>query len=63
MAYFPNGSAGIAFDEECESCKYGQVDRPIACPVWLVHQEYNYTQADKEPKGHGNIPVTGCEPS
>ena len=38
MAYFPNGSAGMCFDEQCNKCKYG--DGP--CPIAFVQMEYNY---------------------
>ena len=38
MAYFPNGTAGECFDEQCELCRYG--DKP--CPVYAVQLNYNY---------------------
>jgi len=38
MAYFPNGTAGMVFDEECSTCKYGQEP----CPIALVQIQYNY---------------------
>ena len=38
MAYFPNGSAGICFDDQCACCKYGE----LPCPIALVQMNYNY---------------------
>ena len=38
MAYFSNGSAGMVFDEECMSCKYGEVE----CPIAMTQTLYNY---------------------
>lgn len=38
MAYFSNGSEGMAFDEQCERCRFGDEPCPIAC-IQLV---YNY---------------------
>ena len=38
MAYFPNGSAGEVFAEQCGRCRYG--DQP--CPIWAVQYEHNY---------------------
>ena len=38
MAYFANGSEGMAFEEQCERCKLG--DEP--CPITWVQTEYNY---------------------
>jgi len=45
MAYFPNGSAGEAFDNQCGRCRFG--DGP--CPIYLVQNKYNYKAC--------NIPV------
>lgn len=51
MAYFPNGSAGAAFEEEfCSRCIHsdyregkdlGDHDNP-ACPVWMGHLLFAY---------------------
>ena len=38
MAYFPNGTAGMVFDEQCQKCRYGQEP----CPIALVQLTYNY---------------------
>ncbi len=38
MAYFSNGTEGMAFDEQCSRCKYGKEP----CPIALVQMEYNY---------------------
>jgi len=38
MAYFPNGTEGAVFDEQCSKCKYG--DKP--CPIAFAQMEYNY---------------------
>ncbi len=57
MAYFPNGSSGDVFDEQCADCPlgYGWNDprqgslfenerEPKPCPVALVQLEFNYKQ-------------------
>ncbi len=44
MAYFPNGTAGYAFDLQCEKCKYG--DDP--CPIAGVQFCYNYDAVNNE---------------
>lgn len=44
MAYFPNGTAGEVFDEQCCKCKYG--DKP--CPIALVQGMYNYDAVNNE---------------
>lgn len=38
MAYFPNGSAGKVFSEQCFRCRFG--DDP--CPIARVQLLYNY---------------------
>lgn len=38
MAYFPNGSAGEVFGEQCAKCKYGEAP----CPIAYVQFNYNY---------------------
>lgn len=40
MAYFSNGTEGMAFDEQCAKCKYGQEP----CPIAYVQMTYNYDQ-------------------
>ena len=44
MAYFANGSEGMAFDDECCLCKFGQ--RP--CPIQYVQMMYNYDAANNK---------------
>jgi len=44
MAYFPNGSAGMVFDEQCSICRYG--DKP--CPIAFVQMKYNYKACNDE---------------
>lgn len=41
MAYFPNGSSGEVFDQQCSDCKLAD-DAP--CPVLFVQMTYNYDQ-------------------
>lgn len=43
MAYFSNGTAGMALEEQCARCPWGQEP----CEVALVHYEFNYDQVDK----------------
>ena len=38
MAYFANGTEGMAFEDKCTTCKFG--DKP--CPIAWVQTEYNY---------------------
>ena len=38
MAYFANGSQGMAFNEQCDRC----VGREKACPIAFVQLEFNY---------------------
>lgn len=38
MAYFPNGTAGMCFDDQCQKCKYGEEP----CPIAWVQMTYNY---------------------
>ncbi len=40
MAYYSNGSEGMAFDDQCARCKYGK----SPCPIALVQIAYNYDQ-------------------
>lgn len=40
MAYFPNGSSGLLFDEQCARCRYG--DRPD-CPIYRAQYDHNYS--------------------
>ena len=44
MAYFPNGSAGEVFDNQCGRCRFGGG----ACPIWRVQYQYNYDACNNE---------------
>jgi hypothetical protein len=44
VAYFPNGSAGSVFDEQCGRCRYG--DGP--CPIWRVQHDHNYSACNNK---------------
>ena len=44
MAYFPNGTAGEVFDEQCCRCKHGQK----FCPVYFVQSTFNYDAINNE---------------
>jgi len=50
MAYFPNGTAGMMYEEEyCFQCIHENADR--GCSIMLLHNLYNYDQFDKGPRG------------
>ena len=38
MAYFSNGCEGEVFNHQCEQCKYGEDQ----CPIAFVQMDYNY---------------------
>lgn len=38
MAYFPNGTSGMCFDEQCAQCRFGDRD----CPIYAVQIRFNY---------------------
>lgn len=44
MAYFPNGTSGMVFEDQCSKCKYGKASCPIAVAQYL----YNYESANNE---------------
>lgn len=44
MAYFSNGTDGMAFDSQCGKCKYGM--KP--CPVAAMQLLWNYDQIGNE---------------
>ena len=46
MAYFPNGTAGMAFDNQCMACLHEDPD--IGCPIALIQGTYNYDQIGNE---------------
>lgn len=44
MAYFPNGTSGACFAEQCARCRYG--GKP--CPIAMVQMMYNYDACGNE---------------
>ncbi len=44
MAYFSNGSEGMAFDDSCAKCKFGM----SPCPVAAMQLLWNYDQVGNE---------------
>lgn len=44
MAYFPNGSSGMEFDEGCMDCLHEDPD--YGCPIAFIQMNYNYDQLD-----------------
>lgn len=44
MAYFPNGSSGECFDDQCAKCRFFE----MACPIAGVQMEFNYSACDNE---------------
>lgn len=44
MAYFPNGTSGECFGEQCARCRFG--DDP--CPIAWVQLAYNYKACNNE---------------
>lgn len=54
MAYFPNGTAGMCYEEQwCANCVHSKFDQDEGmCPVMLAHNIYNYDLCnDKEHPG------------
>lgn len=50
MAYFPNGTSGMIFEEEhCANCIHDTEEKP--CSILLIHNLYNYDQCDDTPAG------------
>src|SRR5687767_2121181 len=48
MAYFPNGTAGMLYEEQyCANCIHGR----DGCAVMDAHNFYNYDQFDKDERG------------
>lgn len=43
MAYFPNGTAGLSFEEfYCQHCLNKPVREDDDCPIWSAHLLYSY---------------------
>ena len=58
MGYFPNGTAGMAYEEEyCFRCIHDNEEK--GCAVMLAHNLYNYDHCN-EPKSilHLLIPIS-----
>ncbi len=52
MGYFSNGSEGDWYTEEyCEKCAHNDPEGPF-CEVWMLHQEWNYSQHDNATQKH-----------
>ena len=49
MAYFPNGTSGLAYEERyCHRCaNYGPADGP-GCPIWGAHLLHSYDGATEK---------------
>lgn len=51
MAYFPNGTSGMRYQEQfCENCwNYRDLNdgRGHGCPIWDLHYQENYDQFGK----------------
>lgn len=45
MAYFPNGSAGEIFDNQCAGCLHN--DPEVGCPIAFIQTHYNYDQLNE----------------
>jgi hypothetical protein len=51
MAYFPNGTAGMCYEEEwCANCVHYGADG-VSCNILLIHNLFNYDQCDDTPRG------------
>ena len=47
MAYFPNGTSGMMFQEDyCNHCE--NADEDGMCSIWDAHMLYNYEQFNNE---------------
>lgn len=53
MAYFPNGTSGMCYEEQyCAKCIHGpQGDEDPMCAVMLIHNLFNYDQCKDTPEG------------
>jgi hypothetical protein len=48
MAYFPNGTSGMIYEEQyCFNCVHGNE----GCPVMDAHNLYNYDQCEEDDRG------------
>lgn len=49
MAYFPNGTSGMMYQNLCENCwNWRDLDdgRGFGCPIWDLHMLWNYDQIE-----------------
>ncbi len=55
MAYFPNGTSGMVFEEEyCDKCMNRRDlkdGRGPGCPIWDIHMLFNYDQHKETDEG------------
>jgi hypothetical protein len=52
MAYFPNGTSGMCYEEQyCCNCAHIGDEENGGCPIWLLHMLYNYDQCRKGKTG------------
>jgi hypothetical protein len=49
MAYFPNGTSGMIYEDEyCDNCIHFEDEKGVyACAVLELHYEFNYEQGGK----------------
>lgn len=61
MAYFPNGTSGMIYEEEwCDSCVHRDgPDGESGCMVMLVHNLFNYDQCKDDPRGKAIAEILG----
>ena len=52
MAYFPNGTSGMCYEEEyCQHCAHGHgADDDSGCAIMLLHMLFNYDQIGDTPE-------------
>jgi len=50
MAYFPNGTSGMIYEEEwCANCIHSGPG--VSCNVMLIHNLFNYDQCEDDERG------------
>lgn len=61
MAYFPNGTAGMCYEEQyCANCVHFNGPNDASCQILLIHGLYNYDQCDDTPKGKAVEVILDC---
>ena len=49
MAYFPNGTSGLDYEDRyCRRCLHGDGRSAGQCVVWLAHLDRNYDECNKK---------------